>query len=79
MKICVPIILLLGIFGNLINVYVLTRNGLKQLAIFRMLTYLSGIDFLYISIGLPHIIGIVYFDYNLRISGKKNNSLMLYR
>ena len=61
-----PIILFIGIIGNLINLYVFTHESIKQLSTFRFLAYLSIIDLLYISLGLPHIMVNYYSNVDFR-------------
>jgi hypothetical protein len=65
-KIVLPILFNFGVFGNLTNLYVFTRPQLKKLQTFRLLTYLSLIDLLYVLIGIPHIIIILYDGYDFR-------------
>lgn len=66
LEIFVPILLIVGSLGNLVSVYVFTRPSVKGLSTFKFLAYLSVIDFLYLFIGLPHIMSLVYFDYDFR-------------
>lgn len=65
-EILIPIILIIGSLGNLVNFYVFTRPSVKGLSTFRFLAYLSIIDFFYLIIGLPHIMTIVYTGYDFR-------------
>ena len=66
MKIAYPIIFAVGLIGNFLNFYIFTRTRLKGLSTVRSLAYLSLVDAVYILIGIPHIILIIYQDYNLR-------------
>nr|QVK45803.1 G protein-coupled receptor [Proales similis] len=66
LKFVSPLILLVGTLGNLVNIFVLTRPNVRNLSTFRFLTYLSIIDLVYLVTGLSHIIGMLYFDYDIR-------------
>lgn len=63
-----PVILVVGLIGNIINLYVFTRPvfNSKSLSAFRFLAYLSLIDLMYLLIGLSHIMVIVYTGYDFR-------------
>lgn len=66
LRIIIPVILFVGSLGNMISIYVFTRPSLKGLSTFKFLAYLSLIDYLYLLVGLPHIIVIAYSDYDFR-------------
>ena len=68
LEIIAPVILIVGLFGNIINLYVFTRPVFrsKGLSTFRFLAYLSVVDLLYLLIGLSHIMVIVYTGYDYR-------------
>ena len=66
MEIAYIIILVVGLIGNFLNFYIFTRTRLKGLSTTRFLAYLSLVDALYIFTGIPHIILIINFDFNLR-------------
>lgn len=68
LQIAAPIILIIGTFGNLLNLYIFTQPVFrtKGLGTFRFLAYLSIIDLLYLLIGLSQIIIINYTDYDYR-------------
>jgi hypothetical protein len=67
LEIFMPIILVVGCAGNLISFYIFTRPNVRGLSTFRFLAYLSVVDLLYLLIGLPHIIVIVYSGYDFRM------------
>jgi hypothetical protein len=68
LEIIAPMILAVGLLGNIINLYVFTRPIFRtsSLSTFRFLAYLSLIDLLYLLIGLSHIMIIVYTGYDYR-------------
>jgi hypothetical protein len=67
LEIVMPIILIVGCLGNLLSVYIFTRPSVRGLSTFRFLAYLSAVDLLYLLVGLPHIIVLVYSNYDFRI------------
>ena len=68
LKIILPVILVIGICGNGLNLYIFTCTRLKGLTTFRILAYLSFVDIFFIGIGIPHIITIIYQNYDFRSS-----------
>jgi hypothetical protein len=66
LKTFTPIILVVGFIGNLLSFYVFTRPGIRDFSVFRILAYLSIVDFFYLIVGCSHLIGISYFDYDFR-------------
>jgi hypothetical protein len=66
LEVLIPVLLVVGTLGNLLSAYVFTRPSIRGLSTFKFLAYLSVIDCLYLLIGLPHIIVLVFADYNFR-------------
>lgn len=66
LEIAAPIILAIGLFGNLISYCVFNTRKLKTSPTFKFLAHLSIIDFLYLFIGLPHIMMIIYTKVDFR-------------
>lgn len=66
LKIILPVILVFGVCGNGVNLYIFTCSRLKGLTTFRVLAYLSFVDIFFIGIGIPHIITIIYQNYDFR-------------
>jgi hypothetical protein len=65
-NILISIILVIGVFGNLINIHIFKQNEMFQLATFRYLFYLSISDLCVLIIGVPHILVYYYTSYNFR-------------
>jgi hypothetical protein len=63
-----PIILIIGLLGNLISFIVFTNEKMRNLPTFRFLAYLSLIDFLYVLTGIPHLMSISFYQFDFRNS-----------
>jgi len=61
-----PLILTVGIFGNLVNYFVFTNKKMINMPTFKFLAHLSLIDCLYILIGVPHIILVSFKNFDIR-------------
>lgn len=66
-KIFIPIILVLGIMGNLISIVIFSQNSLKKHTTFRYLFLLSIIDICVLVSGCGDILLQVYFEFNIRV------------
>lgn len=66
MQIFSPILLVIGIIGNLSNYYVFNKMFMKTYSTFRFLLYLSIIDLFVLIIGTPHLIFYYYIDKDFR-------------
>ena len=66
MKITSPVMLAIGICGNLANLYAFTRNSMTQYSTFRFLAYLSISDILVLLIGKSHIIFMSFSNHDFR-------------
>ena len=68
LKIASPVILAIGLVGNILSLCIFKSEKMKNLPTFKFLAYLSLIDCLHIATGIPHIISIIYADYDFRNS-----------
>ena len=61
-----PIILIVGVLGNIISFIIFTNEKMRVLPTFRFLAYLSLIDCLYILTGIPHVMSISFYEFDFR-------------
>jgi hypothetical protein len=66
MKIASPVMLAIGICGNLANLYAFTRQSMTQYSTFRFLAYLSVSDIVVLLIGKSHIIFMSFSSHDFR-------------
>lgn len=66
-KIFLPIILGLGIFGNLVSMLIFAKKSLKKYTTFRFLFLLSLVDICVLLTGCGDILLQVYFNFNIRL------------
>jgi hypothetical protein len=66
LEITTPFIMIIGLVGNLINYMVFNSKKMKDSRTFKLLGYLSAVDFLYLFIGIPHIMIIIYAKIDFR-------------
>lgn len=81
-RILTPILILLGIIGNLTSIHIFTTNrNMRQQTTFRYLTYLSILDLLVLSFGYGHTLVQVYANVDVRLMGNvlcKVHSFLVY-
>jgi hypothetical protein len=63
-----PIILIIGLLGNLVSFIIFNNEKMRNLPTFRFLAYLSLIDCLYILTGIPHLMSMSFIDFDFRNS-----------
>jgi hypothetical protein len=63
-----PIILIIGLLGNLVSFVIFNNEKMRNLPTFRFLAYLSLIDCLYILTGIPHVISMSFINFDFRNS-----------
>lgn len=64
--ICAFLTFLIGLLGNITNIYAFTRKQLLKHITFRLLLYLSITDLLVLLVGKPHVIAILISEYDFR-------------
>ncbi len=65
-KIFIPILLILGLFGNVISIVIFTKRSLKKYSTFQYLTFLSILDLAVLYTGCGQIFLDVYFQLDIR-------------
>ena len=81
-KILAPILLVLGITGNLISIYIFSTNkSMRRQITFRYLIYLSILDLLELTFGYGHTAILVYTNVDVRLVNNflcKAHSFLVY-
>jgi hypothetical protein len=80
-KIFTPILLLLGLVGNIISITIFSRDSMKKYTTFRYLTLLSILDLCVLYTGCGQILLDVYFHIDIRLLNElscKMHSFLVY-
>ena len=80
-KIFIPILLILGLFGNVISIVIFSKKALKKYSTFQYLTFLSILDLAVLYTGCGQIFLDVYFHLDIRTLNDyicKTHSFLVY-
>ena len=79
-KICLPILLSLGLFGNVLSIYIFSRKSMEKYTTFRYLLLLSIIDICVLISACGDMMLTVFFDFHIRSASDflcKSHSFMV--